>query len=124
MYNWDTEEDKQKLEYQVKAYLVLEDSDKFTWGAVRDTEGNLDRKKGEGELVGNWSKSPIDGCYHISLETSIMALVDKATQRFADLAMKRREGVEPARAPKHGAPEQEAPSPAFDELRKGLKGDA
>lgn len=121
MSTWNTEEDT-KPEYQVKASLVLEDSDKETWGLVRDTEGKFDREKDEGPIVGTWSKSPVDNCYHIFLETPITALVDKATLRTAELVKKRREG-----APKPSRAVISLPAPdttrAFDELRKNLKGE-
>lgn len=85
------EEDSQpKLEYQVNAHITLEDSDTQTWGMVKDTEDNFLWKPGEGILVGKWSRSPVDGLIHVFLETPLMALVDKATQRFAEYAERRR----------------------------------
>lgn len=116
MSNWETERDEQKLEYQVKAHVVLEDSDKETWGLAKFIESSF---SGElGEVVGTWTKSPVDNCYHVFLETPIMALVDKATQHHADLVKKRHEGVGQA-AP---SPRSTPASGSFDELRKELKG--
>lgn len=120
MSAWETEGERKKLEYQVRASLILEDSDKETWGLVRDTEGSFTYEKGQGELVGTWSKSPTNGCYHVSLETPVMALVDKATQRTAELVKRRQE------APLHPSSKRPSEAPptgkVFDNLRKSLRG--
>lgn len=121
MSTWDTEKEEMSLDYQVKAHLVLEDSDRETWGLARFIKGTF-FELGQGEVVGTWSKAAFDGRYHISLETSIMALVDKATQLHDDLVRKRREGVQ--RAPSRRAtPTPGVSSAPFDELRKSLKGE-
>lgn len=131
---WETEEEspeERKLDYQVKAHVVLEDSNTKTWGLVRDAEGQVSPKHGEGPVVGTWSKSPIDSCYHAFLETTIMALVDRATQRHAELAAKRAQGdLIPAGRPKSRARPREAPAPdvpsevttAIGDLRKNFQG--
>lgn len=121
MSTWNTEEDTKLLEYQVKAHIVLEDSSEESWGLARDTEGSFDRKKGEGPVVGTWSKSPVDNCYHVFLETPITALVDKATQRHVELARMRRERVT---KPNRAIVTVPAPDTrTFDELRRRLKGE-
>ena len=119
------EERPAKQEYQVKSHVALEDSDGESWGIARDTENDYSWKTGEGQIVGTWSRSPSDSLIHVFLETPIQALVDKATQHFAEYAEARRM-VEPvskkARAPR--APKAE-PEPseeliAIDNIRKLL----
>lgn len=127
---WETEEEspeEKELEYQAKAHIVLEDSDTETWGVVRDTEGVLDRKPGDGPVIGSWSKSPVDNCYHAFLQTPIMALADKATQKYVELAAKRVQGyVAPTRRSKpREALVPDVPSEAtvaIGNLRKNLQG--
>lgn len=115
MDNWTPEVDEEVqskvLEYQVKCHIALEDSDTQAWGIAKDTEGSFVWEPGGGSIVGTWSRSPHDGLTHVFLETPLMALVDKATQRFAEYAEKRRltattTGTRPRRAPK-AAPEPE-----------------
>lgn len=125
MSTWETEEDsKRPLDYQVKASLILEDSNKETWGLVKFLGNTIFPKPGEGELVGTWSKAAIDGYYYVFLETPIMALVDKATQLHAELVRKRNEGlIQPSRKVSRG-PKVEAEAPdvsLFASLRKRLK---
>ena len=60
--------------------LILEDSDHSTFGLVKDTQGDLTWKSGEGLLVGQWSRSPLNGCYHLWLEKSVDALHDERLQ--------------------------------------------
>lgn len=101
-----------QLEYQVTCHVVLEDSDTQTWGMARNTEGDLLRQPGEGELVGRWSRSPVDGLIHVFLETPIMALVDKATQRFAEYAeMRREKALSSPKSGKTRAPRTPTPAP-------------
>lgn len=57
--------------------LVLEDSDHSNFGLVKDTEGNITWRPGEGLIVGQWSKSPIDNCYHLWLEKSVDVMCDE-----------------------------------------------
>jgi len=76
-----------KLDLQVKAHVALEDSDKEHWGMVKYLEpGNYKLGAAEGELVGNWSRSPGDGLIHVFLETPLEALADRAVQEFARFA--------------------------------------
>ncbi len=121
MSTWNTEEEEQqKPEYQPKAHLVLEGSDKHEWGVVKDCHGCVNNIPEDAELVGTWSKYN-EGVFWVSLETPLQALQDKATLQIAELAKNRLEvpGGKPAR--KRSVPkEQEGPSP-FDELRKSLK---
>lgn len=71
-----------QLQYGIKAHVALEDSDKAEWGIVRDTERSLNWKTGEGAIVGTWSRSPIDGLFHVFLEPSIEALHDKTVRLY------------------------------------------
>lgn len=107
-------------EYQIKAHVALEDSDGQPWGILKDTNSDFNWKPGDGQIVGTWSRSPKDGLIHVFLETPITALVDKATQRFAEYAEKRRQ--EPAsaktrapRTPKVKAPVE--PTETAEELQ-------
>lgn len=95
----DPEKRPVKLEYQVKAHVALENSDKEDWGMVKYIEkGVYTLEATEGELVGSWSRSPTDGLVHVSLETPLAALADKATQDFAKLAIRRQEQAASATA--------------------------
>lgn len=95
----DPEKRPAKLEYQVKAHIALEYSDTEVWGMAKYIEkGVYTLEAAEGELVGNWSRSPTDGLIHVFLETPLTALVDKATQDFATYAVKRREQAEAPKA--------------------------
>lgn len=135
MSTWETEEEEmveqpKKPDYKSKAHIALEDSDNETWGMAKDTEGSFIWETGKGVLVGQWSRSPVDGLIHVFLETPVQALVDKATQQFAKYAEARRakkaEGPAPrarttrARTPK----EPEEPSEelqTISNLRKLLQ---
>lgn len=123
MDTWQTEEEiapqQRSPEYQVKARLVLEDSGEHTWGLVKFIGTRIFHEFGQGEVVGTWSKSPADGYYHISLETPIMVLVDKATQLHIELVNKRREDITKAI---RATPKYTPPTRAFDDLRKSIKG--
>ncbi len=137
---WQTETEEEqpkdeqpKLDYQVKAHIALEDSDDQTWGIVKDTEGDYGWKTGGGATIGTWSRSPSDGLIHVFLETPIMALVDKATQHFAEYAEKRRADLatlksgsrtprtpRTPKAPPEPSEEQVAMSSAISNMRKLL----
>lgn len=77
------------LSYGVRAQVVLEESDRETWGMAKWIESSFSDK--EGEIVGTWSKSPTDNCYHVFLGTPLEALSDKATQAHLELVKKRQE---------------------------------
>lgn len=124
--NWEPEQEQEELEpvrtsplmplsYQVNAHIALEDSDTQTWGMAKDTEGSFTWKTGEGVIVGKWSRSPVDGLIHLFLETPIMALVDKATQRFAEYAEMRREKAVSPKSGRTRTPKVPAPAPAPSE---------
>lgn len=122
MSSWDTESEKESQkeqpetpEYKVRAHLALEDTDTHDWGLVKDTEGNICWKRGEGQLVGTWSRSPSDGLIHICLETTIMALVDKATLQFAKYAEKRRTEIAAPKARSSRGPRAPKPEPEQSE---------
>ncbi len=106
MADWTLEtEDPKELKYSISAHVALEDSDTETWGVAKDTDGSFQWKTGDGELVGTWSRSPSDGLIHVFLETPLLALVNKATQHFAELARQRETAVDApkskgARAPR------------------------
>lgn len=134
MSSWDTEGEKESQEeqpvtpeYKVKAHIALEDTDTHDWGLVKDTEGDICWKSGEGQLIGTWSRSPSDGLIHICLETTITALVDKATLQFAKYAEKRRTEIAAPRtrssrglrAPK-AEPEQSEALTMLDSVRNLL----
>ena len=94
---------------------------------VKDTEGILTWEPGQGVLVGKWSRAPYDGLIHVSLNTPIDVLRDKAIQKFAEYAEMRKE-VEGApkakkgrtpRAPK-AAPEPSEALTTISNLRKLL----
>ncbi|MCJ7759859.1 hypothetical protein MUP59_01795 [Candidatus Bathyarchaeota archaeon] len=137
--DWETEDDEVQipttparpstpthLVFEVKASLVLVDSDKESWGIVEDTLNNLAWEPGKGEVVGTWSRPKYDNLIHISLATSIAALQDRSIQTFAQYAEERRQqklGVKKPskRAKKAGEPMQEqAPVQdiSFDEKMK------
>lgn len=140
---WDTEEDEvqaperpsapPKPEYKVKAYLVLVDSDKFNdWGIIEDTLNNLNWQPGTGEVVGTWSRTPLDNRIHVSLGTALNALQDRSIQIFARYAEERKQkalGVKrPSRVGKVAAEPAPEPVPElsvdeklkFNELRARL----
>lgn len=116
----EQEDDRPQLDYQVKSHLVLEDSDKETWGLVRFIGNSVFFEPGQGEVVGTWSRPPIDDHYHVFLETPITALVDKATQLHVELVKKRREGL--ARPTPVAVKTPTPDASVFTGLRKGLKG--
>ena len=81
--------------------------------------GNYALKPAEGELVGNWTRSPVDGLIHVFLETPLQALADKAVQGFAKYAEMHRMAIPApkstkARTPRTPKPE---PGPSEDEVK-------
>lgn len=76
-------------EFQIKAHVALIDSDKEQWGIAEFTEGDFGWAPGEGQPVGTWSKSPVDGIFHVFLETPLAALQDRAVQSFKEHAERR-----------------------------------
>ncbi len=134
--SWETEADvdeqspdEQRPElpaYQIKAHVALEDSDTHAWGILRDTEGSFAWKTGVGEIVGTWSRSPVDGLIHVFLETAIQGLVDKATLRFAEYAERRRTETSKSKVPRTRTPKEQLPPEPdegllkIDRLRKML----
>lgn len=86
-------EKNQEPKHHTKAQLVLDGSDKYTFGIVRDTEGIFTWETGKGSAVGEWTKSPHDDMYHLFLLTSIEALVDKSVVRLEKIAVQRAAGV-------------------------------
>jgi len=90
--SWETEPEQQALEQptelKIKAHLVLEGSEKYEWGVVKDCKGCINIIPPDAEVVGTWNKYG-DGTYWVSITTPIEALVDRATQLFSELAEKR-----------------------------------
>lgn len=115
----DPEKRPVRLDYQTKAHIVLEDSDKENWGMVKYLgPGYYTLKTVEGELVGNWSRSPVDGLIHVFLETPLQALIDKATQQFAEYAEMRKGKQQTVSAPRAGKariPKVQTPTPGPSE---------
>jgi hypothetical protein len=130
-----------KLEFKPKAHLVLEGSADFEWGVVKDCHGNINIIPGEdAEIVGTWNKYATgpDGklTFWVSLQTSIEALQDRATQLYAELAagrenaMAKMKEVKPTKRttrakaqPKAGPTlEEKKKHDEFEALRNRLKG--
>jgi len=102
-----------KPEYKIKVYMVLVDSDKHDWGIVEDTLNDILWVPGKGQIIGTWSRTKLDNCIHISMCSSIDALVDNSIQTFAQYAEERRQkaaGV--ARAPRKSAKSAKSPKSA------------
>lgn len=120
--DWETENDEeqepippQKLDYEVKAYLVLVDSDTKDWGIVEDTMNDILWTPGKGEVVGTWSRPRYNNLIHISLATSISALQDRSIQTFAKYAEERRQAgtvVGKQKKPRKAADVMEEQEPA------------
>lgn len=118
MGNWDTEEESP--EYKVKSRLVLEGSDKHEWGVVKDCKGCVNYIPDDAEVVGTWSKYG-EGVFWVSLQTSLQALSDRATQLFVELAKRRAEEPLEVRPSRKREPAQPAPpAPKFSGLRAKL----
>lgn len=74
-----------KLEFKPKAHLVLEGSEQHEWGLVKDCHGCINMIPDDAEIVGVWNKYG-DGIFWVSLQTSLSALEDRATQLYVELA--------------------------------------
>ncbi len=128
----DPESRPAKLDYQIKAHVVLEDSLSENWGMVKYLKpGTYSLEAIEGEIVGNWSISPTDGFIHVFLETPLTALADRAVQEFAKYAEMRKDTASipksiksRTRTPKAPAPEPEPNENQvkIDGLRRMLAG--
>lgn len=77
---------KPKFESKPKAHIALEDSDTEDSGIVKDTLCDIAWVQGQGNTVGIWSRSKIDGLIHISLISSIEALYDSAIRTWEEFA--------------------------------------
>jgi len=79
-----------KLEFQPKASLVLEGSDRHEWGVVKDCRGHINMIPEDAEVVGTWNKFAEPGhqelTFWIALMTPVAALHDRATQLYKELA--------------------------------------
>lgn len=128
---WTLEKDEQAPipEYQVKAHLVLEGSEHFEWGMVKDCHGAINFIPLDAEVVGTWNKYG-DGTFWVSLQTPIQALQDRATILIGEIAESRRKAIEAGlytpktrvTRPRKPKPELE-PEPStqfFADLRAGL----
>lgn len=110
-------------EYKVKTRLVLEDSEKYEWGLVKDCHGCINHIPEDAEIVGTWSKYS-DGTFWVGLETSLQALQDKTVLLVAELAKRRALEVPTqkvtTRKPRRITPKpiEEGESAFSDELKK------
>jgi len=128
MNKWETESEEQP-EYKVKARLVHEGSEKHDWGVVKDCHGCVNYIPPDAEIVGTWNKYS-EGTFWVSLQTSLEALQDKATQLVSELAKKRAEELvlQPKRrVPAHKTPRIiQEPGPSISNqlgaIRAKLKG--
>jgi len=118
-----------KLEFKPKAHLVLEGSEQHDWGLVKDCHGNINIIPDDAEVVGTWSKYG-EGTFWVSLQTSLSALEDRATQLCRELAESRTEAMQrmgqvsmPKRSPKSKlSPKAEQPERnVFADLRAKLR---
>lgn len=129
--SWETEEETEEKtvgpEYKVKAHIVLEGSEQYEWGVVKDCHGCINHIPEDAEIVGTWCKYS-DGTFWVSLETPIQALQDKATILVAELAKRRAQEPVVQRAITRRArraapkPDEETGPSVFDELRAKLAG--
>lgn len=97
-------------------WIVLVGSEeKDDWGVTEDTLGNLLWAPGEGDLVGTWSRSSLDGRIHISLLTAISALEDRTVTIWAKYAEERKAQKATGKRKRTAKAKIEEPEPA-DEL--------
>lgn len=97
---WELEheiEQPPKLEFKSRAQLVLEGSDRHDWGVVKDCHGRINFIPDDAEIVGTWNKyaSGPEGnlTFWVSLQTSLSALEDRATQLYKELSESRQESM-------------------------------
>jgi len=96
---WELEHEelgRPRLEFKPKAHLVLEGSNRFDWGVVKDCHGLVNLIPDDAEIVGTWNKynySENDGVFWVDLMTPLTALEDRATQLYAELAQGRSEAM-------------------------------
>jgi len=134
---WELEHEPEqppKLEFKPKATLVLEGSDQHDWGVVKDCHGRINMIPDDAEVVGTWNKYSSGPernlTFWVSLQTSLSALEDRATQLYRELsegraeAMQRMGEVMPAkRTPRAKAERVEQPKrDEFAALRAKLAG--
>jgi hypothetical protein len=126
-YSWETEpEDSQvvvaktlieidkPLDYHVKVSLVLEGSNEFDWGVVKDTHGAINIIPEDAEVCGTWHVYS-EGVFWVHLTTPIEARLDRAIMLFKEMTERRLKepGAFPSSARrKKGAPRQPKPKPA------------
>jgi len=130
---WDLEneiEQPPKLEFKPKAQLVLEGSERHEWGVVKDCHGCINMIPDDAEVVGTWNKYASgpegDLTFWVSLQTSLNALEDRATQLYVELSKSRADAMQqmgkmvPAkRAPRATKP-KEPKRDEFADLRAKL----
>lgn len=113
----------EKSQYQAKAHLVLEGSEQFEWGVVKDCGRSVNYIPEDAEVVGTWSRYG-GGTFWVSLETHLQALQDKAVLLISELAARRQEELKRFGAPKPtrrvSKPKEPAAPSVFDELRTSL----
>lgn len=109
-----------KSQYQAKANLVLEDSERYEWGLVKLTPGTINNIPMDSELVGTWHKYG-EGTYWVSLMMPVQALMDRATLLHAEVARRRSLGL-PLMGPVGRAPSEKKPhSPSLDKPKKEIQ---
>lgn len=109
--NWETEdEDNPKPEYQIKAHLVLEDSDRCEWGAVKDCGLHVNYIPEDAPVIGTWHKYD-GGTFWISITTPLEAMRDRAIQLTKELAESRAKELANLPAVRVGSktPKEQAP---------------
>lgn len=117
----DPEKRPAKLSLLVKAHVALEDSNKETWGMVKYMKpGEYNIEAAEGELVGNWSRSPKDGLIHVFLETPLAALNDRAIKQFAEYAEIRKAAASAPKARKARGPRAPVSEPGPSEAQVAI----
>ncbi len=75
-----------------KAHLILEGSEQFEWGVVKDCHGCINYVPEGSEVVGVWHKYG-SGTFWVSLLTPLKALEDLAVQLHVKLAKSREEDI-------------------------------
>lgn len=83
----------QEMRYQINSSIICEDSDFKQFGVVRDVEGKIFPKHGEGIIIGDWSRSPVDCCIHMNLSEHVRAQWDRAVKMHEELSRRRHEGL-------------------------------
>jgi hypothetical protein len=76
------------LDYHVKVSLVLEGSDRYDWGVVKDTHGTINFIPEDAEVCGTWHVYS-EGVFWVYLTTPLEARLDRAIMLFKEMAERR-----------------------------------